>query len=404
MRHRRGFTLIELAIVLVLIGLLVGMGAGLIGLLVKRVHYNQTRERLDANVEALIGGFRGCIPATDNASTAFGYCNLSVLRNRTDAWREDFLCLVADEIANYNSYCDACARRTTSLKVVDEMDNNATHENIAFVLISKGPDHRLQTDIGNDTVEIHVPGRAYDDLVRYVTLNELKAKLKCEYAEERLRILNNELPYGFVGSSYNATVYAEGGVPFPSDGKYRWCVEDPNNVDNKGLDFFCNGTVAPSPNCSSEPEENWPQCDNFTLNGTPTSSRVYYITFWVRDNNDPSGPDDNIASKTLVLTIHPQQGQQQAITCNYGDTITVTNVGNTRYYEKGTILGIICWLTSSCFSFNSVVLNQGDCLAVYTDANCRRRNLESTFTYDDAYNADTSHDCNATYNNGVLGD
>ncbi len=344
MRHRRGFTLIELAIVLVLIGLLVGMGAGLIGLLVKRVHYNQTRERLDANVEALIGGFRGCIPATDNASTAFGYCNLSVLRNRTDAWREDFLCLVADEIANYNSYCDACARRTTSLKVVDEMDNNATHENIAFVLISKGPDHRLQTDIGNDTVEIHVPGRAYDDLVRYVTLNELKAKLKCEYAEERLRILNNELPYGFVGSSYNATVYAEGGVPFPG-GIYEWCVNGSSYLNSANLTVTCNASLddysSPCGNCS-----------HVNISGIPNGTDTFTLTFMVRDQ------DNNTTSKTLSLTINPPTNFQ---------------LGNGTRYEvynqSGEDLYWGCECQDSCKWQNNTFwpdkLGPGECVEIF---------------------------------------
>ncbi|WP_363315437.1 prepilin-type N-terminal cleavage/methylation domain-containing protein, partial [Thermosulfurimonas sp.] len=36
----RGFTLIELAIILVILGVLVGLGAGVVGLLIQRVHYN----------------------------------------------------------------------------------------------------------------------------------------------------------------------------------------------------------------------------------------------------------------------------------------------------------------------------------------------------------------------------
>ncbi len=408
MRYLRGFTLIELAIVLVIIGLLVGMGAGLIGLLIKRVHYNQTRERLDANVEALIGGFRGCIPATDNSSSKFGYCDFSALRNRTDAWREDFVCLVADEIANYTSFsgrrdCDACARRTTSLKVRDEMDNGALHENIAFVLISKGPDHKLQTEINNDTVQIDLPGDSYDDLVRYVTLTELKAKLKCEYAEERLRILNNGLPYGFVGSNYNATVYAAGGVPFTLGGRYKWCVEDPKNVDAE-IDFSCANTssrITISSNCRDEDENNWTQCDSISLNGTPNSAGNYPVTFWVRDNADPSGSDDNVASKTLeVYFPSPPPGPGFGNgTCVNGYSV-YNMINNTTLYWGCECYQKCAW---SYNSSGSSRLKVGECVSIYKwggfgkgwgQFKCRKY---ATICYSDAEEADNNTNCDVNF-------
>ena len=58
---------------------------------------------------------------------------------------------------------------------------------------------------------------AYDDIVDYVTLGELRTKSGCQGAP--LKILNNELPSGSMSSTYSATIYAEGGVPFSSGWK-----------------------------------------------------------------------------------------------------------------------------------------------------------------------------------------
>jgi len=50
---KEAFTLIELAIVLVIIGLLVGFGTGIIGVLTKRTKYMESREDLKRASEAL---------------------------------------------------------------------------------------------------------------------------------------------------------------------------------------------------------------------------------------------------------------------------------------------------------------------------------------------------------------
>ena len=52
---RRGFTLIELAIALVIIGILMGIGAGLIGSLVKSEKMRKTRSVVEAAKEAIKG-------------------------------------------------------------------------------------------------------------------------------------------------------------------------------------------------------------------------------------------------------------------------------------------------------------------------------------------------------------
>ncbi len=71
--HRKeGFTLIELAMVLVVIGLLIGLGMGLIGPLTKRAKLIETRETVKQAKEAVLGYAvkNGYLPANLEAAGA----------------------------------------------------------------------------------------------------------------------------------------------------------------------------------------------------------------------------------------------------------------------------------------------------------------------------------------------
>ncbi|NPA48908.1 MAG: type II secretion system protein, partial [Thermodesulfobacteria bacterium] len=191
MNARRGFTLVELAITLVIVGLLLGMGASLFGILVKQKKHRENENRLEENAATLVQyalEHRGRLP---------GDCT-TVLRYPKDAYGKPFLCLVAPELKVYS----ACARRTTSLRVMDQ-EAGASHENVAFVLVSGGKNYNIQTratspvtiypfekeDVDDYPDDFNRP-EPYDDQVYYLLLAELKEKLLCHRSEERLRILN----------------------------------------------------------------------------------------------------------------------------------------------------------------------------------------------------------------------
>jgi prepilin-type N-terminal cleavage/methylation domain-containing protein len=53
-KRNKGLTLIEVAIVLIILGLLIGLGAGLLGMLIKRAKIIENKEAVDAALEALI--------------------------------------------------------------------------------------------------------------------------------------------------------------------------------------------------------------------------------------------------------------------------------------------------------------------------------------------------------------
>ena len=306
-----GLTLIEVAIVLVILGLLIGLGAGLVSMLTKRAKIVESRETVDSAVEALISYAAGNKCLTDNLTQAN-------VRKTTDAWNQPLFIRVAPELLPgqcSTSNAMICDRKSTSLTVIICNDTACTSYqtiyNVAFVVASKGPNYNLQIMNGTNEIRVYAPGlqvdsfsgtyegvpdpnrpEEFDDIVKWVTLDELRTKLGCLM---QIRIINNELPYGFENKTYSATVFAEGGVPFSGSGKYKWCRQGD----------LPSGLSANPPtsatDCLSLPEASWGQADNVTISGTPAigTSGSYLLTFFVKDNNT------NIAQKTLVLTINP---------------------------------------------------------------------------------------------------
>ena len=310
----KGFTLIELAIILVIIGILVSLGVALIGPLTKRAKYIESKEIVDAATESVIGygASNRRLPTTAEFPGA--------VRNPKDAWTKTLYYVVDANLTTIpTGTTDAiCGRKTTAITVryCTNVDCSTYNDipNVAFVIISGADNYNIQThNISNmvTVYEVDTPNiddyhadmnrpEPYDDIVKWVTLDELRIKAGC--VGPQLKILNNELPYGFQGSPYSAVVYADGGVPFPPDvGKYRWCTQ--GTAPPAGLTFTPDTFFT---DCLNLPEASWGQADNLTISisGTPTAS-TFNLTFFVRDNNDPVANNDNVAQKTLVLTVNP---------------------------------------------------------------------------------------------------
>lgn len=312
MKSAKGFTLIELAIVLVIIGLMVGMGATLIGPLTKRAKLHETKAIINAAAESLISyaASRDELPA-DTAAFA------SVVSKSTDVWKRALI-YVLDPNLSDNTIGGICGRRSTSLTLNICSDTACsspdTRNDVAFLILSRGENFNIQTDTTTTVIDVYDVGisvddftgggdpdnpAAYDDVYKWITLDELRIKVGCKGAQ--LTIVNNELPYGYRGSTYNATIFADGGVPFSSSGRYRWCRQE---SASSGL-TFTPSTL--STDCLGDAESLWTQGDNLVISGTASSTGSFNITFFVRDDNDSGvlAPDDNIARKTMVLTVNP---------------------------------------------------------------------------------------------------
>ncbi|MGC8966363.1 MAG: Ig domain-containing protein, partial [Caldimicrobium sp.] len=299
---QRGLTLVEIAIVLVIIGLLLGLGAGLISVLTKRAKILETKETLESVVEALIShsaGNKCLVLESDPLSGPLNSTNLSQkagIRKATDSWNKPLYYFIAPEVANGTSgICipyekDICGRRETSLSLKICQDSSCTvyqsYNNLAFVIASGGPNYNLQIGYNNHTITIYAPGtpkvdnyddppsgiraEEFDDIVRWVSLDELRVKMGCPGAQ--LKIITTELPTAYQGSPYTATIQAEGGWP-----PIGWSVTGlPSNLSYS----FNNRTC--------------------TINGTPQCPGTSIIRVTATDSNGSS------ASKDFTLIVQPK--------------------------------------------------------------------------------------------------
>ena len=353
---KNGFTIIEVAIVMVIVGLLVGFGATLVGPLTERSKRMATTEIIMGAVESIVGfaSAEKRLPQWgDNAvdTTLDEFCE--VVTKRKDSAGQPLYYFLDSRLTIPGSLC---GRKTTALTVCRDSACSDRIPNIAFAVVSGAMDYNPQTGIvttgcpaGQTCIGVYEPGTAgidnctnatncpnfdgtiarlnrpegYDDIVEYVTLGELRTKSGCQGAP--LKILNNELPSGSMSSSYSAAIYAEGGVPFSSGGAYKWCVEIGNRSAAAGVPGGL--TIAPgfvrypddaSPTtCSDQAETAWSayQADDLTFSRGSglTESGSFLITVRVRDDsqtgNDPAcnsaANQDNCSVKSFVLTVNP---------------------------------------------------------------------------------------------------
>jgi prepilin-type N-terminal cleavage/methylation domain-containing protein len=194
-QNSKGFTLVELAIVLIILGFLVGMGASLVGPLTIRAKTTETKEIITADMESAIG-----FAATNNRIPDLGGTNNDfrrVVRTANDAWVRPIQYIFDNNLAT-----SVCNRRTTNITL--RICNNSactaptTVNNVAFIVLSPSANSNNQT-AGSQavgaalTISTYASGVAvdnyagdftratdeYDDIIKWVTLPELQAKLSC---------------------------------------------------------------------------------------------------------------------------------------------------------------------------------------------------------------------------------
>ncbi|PID39373.1 MAG: hypothetical protein CR984_07180 [Proteobacteria bacterium] len=333
--HQAGFTIIEMAIVLVLVGFLVGFGASLTGTLSTRAKRIESTKTVAAGLEAVIGHAAANGGVLPTATEFPGIVNM-----RNDAWGRPIQYIYDANLADGSPNTgDLCTRRTTAITLRQCADTACTSPvtvaNVAFVLLSSGGNFNNQT-AGTQGVNAGVVidifnrgvggvdgfntdmnrGEPYDDIVQWATLNELRTKIGCRVPQ--LTVLNNELPAGRMNSPYNAAIYVDGGVPFAASGNYLWCVETAsgtppsdlsfrNHTDTGDIGFDTDGSVLP------ENDAAWTPSDHILISGTPSTAGSFLLTVWARDNSNPvvdpacagGASLDNCASRSFVLTIHP---------------------------------------------------------------------------------------------------
>ncbi|MGD9308195.1 MAG: prepilin-type N-terminal cleavage/methylation domain-containing protein [Desulfosarcina sp.] len=330
-----GFTMIEMAIVIVIIGLIVGFGASLIAPLSIRAKRIESSETVAAGTEAIIGhaaANRGELPSLAQFP--------GVMKKRNDAWSRPIQYVYDAVLADGDPTTgNLCTRRATRLSLRQCPDvacsTPVTVGNVAFIVLSGGENFNNQTAgsqavSGTTVIDVYPNGvgdmdgyatdinrpETYDDIVQWATLEELRDKIGCRGPQ--LSILNNELPPGRLTSPYSAAIFVDGGVPFSAGGNFLWGVETATGSAPSGLNFRNHtdtGNIGFDTNISvlAETSAVWTASDHILINGTPTTAGSFLLTVWVRDNSNPANDPacaggsslDNCTSRSFVLTISP---------------------------------------------------------------------------------------------------
>ena len=309
--NHRGFTLIELSIVLVIIGMLVGLGANLIGPLTTFVKVRETRDIQDAAIQSITSwaASRNTIP--NDALFA------SAAKSPLDAWGRNMVYLYDTNLYTASPTKDTiCGRRSAALTLVTT-DPAATMANVAFAVLSGAENASFKSTLNGLAITVSAAATGTitvtgpnSDLVRWVTLDELRSKIGCQGAP--LKILNNELTVASKADGYsNVILYADGGVPIDTN-KYKWCISA------LPLGFTVSGGISDA-DCRglADNDAKWAAAAvGLTITAAPNAatSGSYQITVVARDNADnatnvkkcsDSDPGDNCAQKTFVLTVNP---------------------------------------------------------------------------------------------------
>ena len=232
-RNNWGFTLIEMAIVMVIIGILAGGGVSMIGILTKRKARIETIDYLKQAQAALISfaDINGRLPwadtngdGTENTGAASGNLPYQSLRlSPTDPYKRTLRYEINANLgSNLSTSCTALKSGLSGGPEVVDADGAAGAFPIAAILVSAGTqdadsDGNVFDDItagtfqgdnrdGNPNYIRHPSVDIFDDLVFYLGENELYGKI-CEFLALAVNNTSGSTVY-----LYNATQGADFGA------------------------------------------------------------------------------------------------------------------------------------------------------------------------------------------------
>ncbi len=232
MRGKKGFTLLELAIVLLILGILIGLGAGVATILIKRAKFAENKEIMEANLSAI----KSYISANSTLPT-----DTSALAYTIDAYGKNIIYVYSANLGN--SVCGYSGTNITlNLGCTDHTCTSPSQvvTDVAFLIISGGANHNIQTvntanpDIVQQTadpytyrvdapvtINIYAPFTQnvddfhddfyrpdpYDDIVKWVTIHELYNDANCP---EGVSIETQSLPPATEDKTYEVFLEATG--------------------------------------------------------------------------------------------------------------------------------------------------------------------------------------------------
>jgi prepilin-type N-terminal cleavage/methylation domain-containing protein len=282
----KGFSLVEMAIVLVIFGLVLASASSILTLFVNRGGAEKTRQMITSDKSSIVSYVQtnGQLPtvAIPNATPITDFWrNVSY---PIDGYNVDFF-YFSDPILDksvwnlaalpaFNVVCGATGTNTL-VQICNDLNCSAptTVNNIAFVIASGSENKNVQTGVttaaGTNTIRIDFQGtagvdnytntnpnvrpvdfnrqEAYDDIVDWMTLDELRSKVGCD--AEAIKFMSQVMPPAKRGADYTYNFYIEGGVPIDAVyggthvAEYEWNVFGKPDNDNTLLNSIFNFNV-----------------------------------------------------------------------------------------------------------------------------------------------------------------
>ena len=267
---KNAFSLIELAIVLTIVGVVVGGSFKAVKIMREKSRTAEAREDIRAAKEAVTGYTYEFPELPEVAEFDQNLTPVTGLKMKL-LYHPD-LNLTLEDI---------CAVSSTNLRVVDNARSPARNiDDVAFVVVSGGSNANMQTAVDTtvtpNEVNIYSPSKEvddntttgyinrasdeYDDIVGWMTLAQLQNEVECN--ETPLKIVNSSLPSTDVNNSkdYNATIIVDGNYstaiiicdtrcpssPLPLHGDNNLTFDGVNSIS--GLDIVTgikNKTICP---------------------------------------------------------------------------------------------------------------------------------------------------------------